>query len=191
MALAEGLHHYVVYGMDRERISEPAFLDAKGIEGAQLKYSWKQLEQGKDNYVFDDIHLDLAFLNAKGKELFIQVQDSFFSLNIVPIPKYLLNDPQYHGGADKQYDVEGDDVETRSRTAGLRGGGYFPERQFEAKGLYAGGVSGRCRLDLHRLLINTPQIFRGRAALVPGHKVRVLHRDRFWECLLQHRHSLR
>ena len=91
--------------MERERISEPAFLDAKGIEGAQLKYSWKQLEQGKDNYAFDDIRHDLAFLNAKGKKLFIQVQDSSFSLNIVPIPNYLLNDPQFHGGAEKQYNV--------------------------------------------------------------------------------------
>jgi len=111
LALAEGPHHYVFFGMDRERISEPTFLDTKGIEGAQLKYTWKQLEHGKDNYAFDDIRHDLATLNAKGKKLFIQVQDSSFSLNIVPIPKYLLNDAQYHGGAEKQCNVEGDDVE--------------------------------------------------------------------------------
>lgn len=86
-------------------------LDAKRIEGAQLKYTWKQLERGKDNYTFDNIRHDLAFLNAKGKRLFIQVQDSSFSLDIVPFPKYLLNDPRYHGGAEKQYNVESDDVE--------------------------------------------------------------------------------
>ena len=111
VAFAQGAHNYVFFGRDRERISEVGFLGAKGIEGAQLKYSWRQLEQGKDNYVFDDIRHDLALLNSKGKKLFIQIQDASFSLDIVPVPKYLLNDPQYHGGANNQYNIENDDVE--------------------------------------------------------------------------------
>ena len=55
VALAENVHHYIFVGMDRERLAEPGFLDHKGVEGVQVKYTWRQLEQGKDNYVFDDV----------------------------------------------------------------------------------------------------------------------------------------
>src|SRR5258706_16134939 len=111
VARAGGVHHYVFFNRDRERISEAAFLGAKGIEGAQLKYSWRELEQGKDGYEFSDIQHDLAFLNSKGKRLFIQIQDASFDASIVPIPRYLVNDPRYHGGADKQYAISGNDEE--------------------------------------------------------------------------------
>jgi len=99
---AEGIHHYVFFNRDRERISEASFLQAK-FEGAQLKYSWRELEPQKDRYHFDDIQKDLAFLLSKGKKLFIQIQDASFDINIRPFPRYLLEDPAYHGGADKQY----------------------------------------------------------------------------------------
>jgi hypothetical protein len=95
---AEGVRHYVFLGMDREKLAEPGFLDLKGVHGFQVRYSWKQLEQGKDNYVFDDIRADLALVKSKGKKLFIQVQDSSFTLEFVPVPKYLERDPAYHGG---------------------------------------------------------------------------------------------
>ena len=97
---------YVFFNMDRERISEATFLDTKVFEGAQLKYTWRQLEQGKDGYEFADVQHDWAFLKSKGKKLFIQIQDASFDNNIRPFPSYLLQDPAYHGGADKQY---GDD----------------------------------------------------------------------------------
>jgi len=102
---AKGVHHYVFFNRDRERISEASFLQTK-FEGAQLKYSWRELEPQKDEYNFGDIQHDLAFLRSKGKRLFIQIQDASFDINIRPFPRYLLNDPEYHGGADKQY---GDD----------------------------------------------------------------------------------
>jgi len=51
----------------------------------QVKYTWRQLEQGKDNYVFDDLRSDLDFVKAKGKRLFVQVQDSTFGLEFSPI----------------------------------------------------------------------------------------------------------
>ena len=107
----DGVHHYVFFNRDRERISEPAFLETKAFEGAQLKYSWRELENGRDGYDFRDIRHDLEFLNARGKKLFIQIQDISFGMSIVPIPRYLLNDPQYHGGADKQYSIHGYDEE--------------------------------------------------------------------------------
>src|SRR5437763_11223640 len=101
---AEVVHHYVYLGMDREKLAEPGFIDVKGVEGFQVKYLWKQLEQGKDNYAFDDIRADLKLLLAKGKKLFIQVQDSSFTLNSIPVPKYLQTDPAYHGGVAQQMD---------------------------------------------------------------------------------------
>lgn len=94
----EGARHYVFFGRDRERTSEEAFLGQKAFEGAQLKYTWRQLEQGKDGYDFADIQHDLAFLNSKGKKLFIQIQDASFDINIRPFPRYLLRDPSLPRG---------------------------------------------------------------------------------------------
>lgn len=106
---AKTVHMYVFFGMDRERIAEPTFLETKAIEGAQLKYTWKQLEHEKNNYDFSSIHHDLEFLQSKGKKLFIQLQDVSFDASIKPFPKYLLNDPDYHGGAVQQFDIKQDD----------------------------------------------------------------------------------
>ena len=102
VALAENVHHYVFVGMDREKLAEPGFLDHKGVEGVQVKYTWRQLEQGKDNYVFDDLRTDLSLVKAKGKKLFVQVQDATFGLEFMPVPKYLREDPAYHGGVAQQ-----------------------------------------------------------------------------------------
>jgi hypothetical protein len=112
-ASGEGLHHYVFFNRDRERISDAAFLGTKAFEGAQLKYTWRELEQGKDGYDFSAIEHDLMFLNPKGKRLFIQLQDASFDPNIINVPRYLLNDSRYNGGADKQYSIPDDD-ETRA-----------------------------------------------------------------------------
>jgi len=99
---ADVVRHYVYVGRDREKLTEPGFLDHKGVDGFQVRYSWKQLEQGKDNYAFDDIQADLTLLKPKAKKLFIQVQDSSFTLESVPVPKYLQQDPAYDGGVAQQ-----------------------------------------------------------------------------------------
>src|SRR3974390_2270935 len=104
-------HHYVFFNRDRERISEATFLGTKAFEGAQLKYTWRELEHEKDRYDFSAIQHDLAFLQAKGKQLFLQLQDASFDPKIIPVPAYLLNDAQYNGGADKQYGAEEDGKE--------------------------------------------------------------------------------
>jgi hypothetical protein len=106
---AAEVHHYVFFNRDRERIADTVFLSTKAIEGAQLKYTWRELERQEDDYDFSDIQRDLSFLRAKGKKLFIQIQDASFDTNIVPIPRYLLKDVRYHGGADPQYHIENDD----------------------------------------------------------------------------------
>lgn len=72
-AAAKGVHHYVYFNRDRERIADPSFLQAKAVEGAQLKYVWRELEPEQDRYDFSPIRKDLAFLASKGKKLFIQL----------------------------------------------------------------------------------------------------------------------
>lgn len=103
------VHHYVYFGRDREGITNAAFLDTKALEGAQLKYTWRELEPEKDRYDLAGIERDLAFLQSKKKKLFIQIQDASFSPQIVPVPRYLAKDPRFHGGADKQYNITNDD----------------------------------------------------------------------------------
>jgi hypothetical protein len=101
---AQPIKHYVFFGMDREKLKEASsFLDSKSFAGAQVAYSWNQLEQGKGGYDFSIIREDLALLAAKNKKLWIQIQDVSFSEKRIFVPRYILNDPQYNGGADKQY----------------------------------------------------------------------------------------
>lgn len=108
-AFAEGVRHYVFFNRERERIHEETFLNTTALAGAQLKYTWRELEPGPDVYDFTAIRNDLAFLKSKGKKLFLQLQDVTFDPAYICIPKYLLNDPRFHGGADKQYTIEGED----------------------------------------------------------------------------------
>jgi hypothetical protein len=147
IARGEGPHHYVFFNMDRERISEPTFLETQAFEGAQLKYTWRELERGKDGYDFAAIQKDLAFLKSKGKKLFIQLQDVSFDPTIMPIPRYLLDDLQYHGGADKQYNIENDD-EAHAVPAGWVARRWDP------------AVQGR----FHQLLLALGKEFDGRVA---------------------------
>lgn len=109
---AKPVHHYVFFGQDREKIKEASsFLETKALEGAQVAYSWRQLEPEKDEYDFSAIREDLAFLTSKGKKLFIQIQDVTFSESRINVPRYLLRDSQYNGGAVKQYRYNGGDDE--------------------------------------------------------------------------------
>lgn len=101
---AKRVHHYVFFGGDRESIPKAkSFLETPAFEGAQVSYSWRQLEHTKDEYDFSEIREDLKFLNSHGKKLWIQFQDVTFSPKRISVPKYLLEDPKYNGGADKQY----------------------------------------------------------------------------------------
>jgi hypothetical protein len=69
-----------------------SFLEARQFVGAQLKYSWRQVEPERDLYNLQPILDDLAFLNTRGKRLFVQLQDVSFSEDVL-VPDYLLNDP--------------------------------------------------------------------------------------------------
>jgi len=132
-------HHYLFFGQDREQLKvASSFLESRTIEGAQVVYSWRQLEPEKDTYDFSTIREDLSLLQSKGKRLFIQVQDVTFSPSRVNVPQYLLKDSSYHGGAARQYQIPDDD-ESRAVTAGWVARRWDP------------AVQERFRLLLHAL----------------------------------------
>ena len=99
--------HYVFFGRDRDRLPGHAFLKNETFEGAQVTYSWKQLEPGPDEYDFAAIDADIAILKAEHKRLWIQLQDGTFSPDRQAVPRYIMTRPQYGGGAHPQYDDGG------------------------------------------------------------------------------------
>ena len=100
---AAELHHYVFFNLDRERIHEPSFLDTKAFDGAQIKYTWKQLEPEQDKYDFAMMQSDLDFLKTHGKRLFVQLQDVTFDPKTNCVPQYLTTEATYHGGVAREY----------------------------------------------------------------------------------------
>jgi hypothetical protein len=99
----------IYFGRDRSRISETEFLETESIIGAQLKYTWPELEPERDRYDLQPILEDLAFLEQHGKALFVQLQDVSFEERIVNVPDYLRSDPAFGGGVARQYSFEDDD----------------------------------------------------------------------------------
>ncbi|HSM16110.1 MAG TPA: hypothetical protein VK845_03805 [Gemmatimonadales bacterium] len=101
--------NYIYFGRDRQRTAELRFLSTSAIVGAQLKYTWRELEPERDRYALELIRQDLDFLQSQGKQLFIQLQDVSFDEAIVNVPDYLVEDSTFHGGVAMQYGFEGDD----------------------------------------------------------------------------------
>ena len=84
------------------------------VAGAQIIYSWKQLEPKKNVYHFSKIEKDLRYLKKIHKGLFIQLQDRSFEPGIFNVPDYLREDEKYHGGVAMQYDLPGEGKPARS-----------------------------------------------------------------------------
>ena len=103
-------HHYVFLNRDRERIADSASLHTAALEGAQIKYTWRELEPEKDRYDLSAVQHDLAYLRAHGKRLFIQLQDVSFDKQIVNTPSYLQHDSMYHGGIAPQIGIGSDSM---------------------------------------------------------------------------------
>lgn len=95
---ADSIKHFVYFSRDREAIHDHPFLRIPQFQGAQIMYSWRQLEQEKDHYDFSIIQEDYEYLQAHGKKLFIQLQDATFDPGQIAVPKYLLT-AEYDGGA--------------------------------------------------------------------------------------------
>ncbi len=100
--------NFIFFGRDRQRISEPSFLENKHIIGAQLKYTWREIEPARDRYELQPLLDDLAFLERHGKRLFVQLQDVSFSEEVL-VPDYLRTDPAFGGGVARKYEYDGDD----------------------------------------------------------------------------------
>ena len=102
----DGIRHFVYFSRDRESILNHPLLTHPRFAGAQIMYSWKQLEPQKGQYDFSIIQEDVAYLKNHGKQLFIQLQDATFDPKYVAVPDYMLTD-EYGGGATLQYNEEG------------------------------------------------------------------------------------
>jgi hypothetical protein len=102
----DSIKHFVYFARDRELIHDHPFLKIKRFAGAQIMYSWQQLEPEKGIYDFSIIVEDYNYLLSLGKRLFIQLQDATFSPEYSGIPAYLLTD-EYDGGRSPQSDDNG------------------------------------------------------------------------------------
>lgn len=109
--------HYIYFERARHRIQERSFLENANIAGAQLKYTWRELEPERDQYNLKPILDDLATLERHGKRLWIQLQDVSFLADSVLVPEYLRTDPSFGGGIAPQYDFASDD-ESQPKFAG-------------------------------------------------------------------------
>jgi hypothetical protein len=103
-------HNFAFFAKERELLPNHPFLKIKGFEGAQITYSWKQLERVEDRYDFEDIDADLKILKVHNMKLWIQLQDATFMPNRQAVPIYIMKGKEYHGGANPQYN-EDDKVE--------------------------------------------------------------------------------
>jgi len=95
--------NFVYFGRDHERMLDSAFFDHPRAAGAQLTYTWRELEPERDRYDFAAIRERLAFLRSHGKRLFLQISDVTFTER-APVPDYLLSDSTFHGGAARKYE---------------------------------------------------------------------------------------
>lgn len=99
---AAPLTHYL-YTSAGELEGQTALLARPEISGVQVIYNWRRLEPSEGQYDFSAIEADLALARAAGKQLFIQIQDRFFSTEARNLPDYILTDPVYEGGLVPQY----------------------------------------------------------------------------------------
>ena len=99
--------HFVYFGLDHDRIAEPGFLTHDRIAGAQLMFTWKQLEPERDRYDLTELRQRLAFLDRHGTRLWIQLQDVSFGEHVF-VPEYLRTDTAFHGGAARKYEGDGE-----------------------------------------------------------------------------------
>src|SRR5436190_452949 len=96
-------HNFVFFAKERELLANHRILKIKRFEGAQITYSWRQLERDEGVYDFGDIEADLKILKAHDMQLWLQLQDTTFMPNRQAVPAYIMTGKEYNGGADPQY----------------------------------------------------------------------------------------
>lgn len=97
------IEHYAYYSRDRDKMPVSPALTNSWVSGAQIMYAWRSLEPRKGIYDFSEIREDIAILAQHEKKLFIQLQDSTFTVAFKAVPDYLINQPQYNGGVAPQF----------------------------------------------------------------------------------------
>ena len=102
----DSIKHFVYFARDRESLFNHPLLTHPMFEGAQIMYSWRDLEPQKDIYDFSLLKEDYDYLKKNGKKIFLQLQDATFNPKYIGVPDYLKGD-EYGGGVVSQYDEEG------------------------------------------------------------------------------------
>lgn len=101
----DSIKHLVYFAKDRELIANHPVLFQSMFLGAQIMYSWRELEPEKGKYDFSMLKHDYMYLKKYHKKLFIQLQDATFNPQRKAVPDYLLS-ADYDGGAVLQYNDE-------------------------------------------------------------------------------------
>jgi hypothetical protein len=102
----DSIKHYIYFARERELIHNHPFLKVQKIEGAQIMYSWRQLESERGVYDFSIIYEDYNYLLSLGKKLFIQFQDVTFDTLYKAIPDYLMTE-EFDGGCTFSFNDNG------------------------------------------------------------------------------------
>lgn len=102
----DSIQHFVYFATDREAMYNHALLKHPAFKGAQIMYSWRDIETEKGKYDFALLKKDYNYLRQFGKKLFIQLQDATFNPKYKAVPDYLLK-AEYGGGATYQYNDDG------------------------------------------------------------------------------------
>ena len=105
----DGIRHFVYFARDREAMINHPFLRSERFSGAQIMYSWRNLEPAEGQYNFEAIQADLEYLRSRGKKLFIQLQDATFVPTNPAAPPYLMTD-EFDGGQARQVTEDGKPV---------------------------------------------------------------------------------
>jgi hypothetical protein len=75
----DSIQHFVYFVRDRESIQVHPFLSHSMFKGAQIMYSWRQLEPEKGKYDFSILEQDYEYLKEFKKKLFVTLQDVTFN----------------------------------------------------------------------------------------------------------------
>ncbi len=102
----DSIKHFIYFARDRELIHNHPFLMVQRIVGAQIMYSWRQIERSRGEYDFSIIHDDYTYLLLHDKKLFIQFQDVTFDTNFKAIPDYLMTE-EFDQGCTMSYNDNG------------------------------------------------------------------------------------
>jgi hypothetical protein len=102
----DNIQHFVYFARDNEQIIDHPFLTHPMFKGAQIMYSWKQLESQKGQYDFLILKQDYEYLKKYDKKIFIQIQDATFSPAYKAIPEYMHTN-EYDGGDARQINDKG------------------------------------------------------------------------------------